>query len=146
MRNLIAILIAILSLSQGLSAQEVVAVDVQQLADTVTVAAIFNRIPLRQRLEQPDSVSGARVRVVEHGTAAVAVAEFAAATDSLHTTDGYRIRIFADNGQSARAAAFAAQNRLNESYIVPSDVVYENPYYLVNCGNCATKEKALLLL
>ena len=59
---------------------------------------------------------------------------------------GYRVCIFFDNGQDARAGAFAAEALFKETYpgimVYP---VYENPYFKVVVGNCLTAEEAIIL-
>lgn len=59
---------------------------------------------------------------------------------------GYRVCIFFDNGQDARAGAFAAEALFKETYpgimVYP---VYENPYFKVAVGNCLTAEEAIIL-
>lgn len=59
---------------------------------------------------------------------------------------GYRIRIFASHTQSARTDAEAAMELFREHYNVPLYFSYENPYFLVTCGNCLTQEEAIMLL
>ncbi|MFI3277835.1 MAG: SPOR domain-containing protein [Rikenellaceae bacterium] len=60
---------------------------------------------------------------------------------------GYRIGIFFDNGADARAKANEAQATFDEAFpAVPSFLVYENPYFKLSAGNCATQEEAVMLL
>ena len=59
----------------------------------------------------------------------------------------YQLRIeYFDNGQDARAGAFAAEALFKETYpgimVYP---VYENPYFKVVVGNCLTAEEAIIL-
>lgn len=103
----------------------------------------------RDRLAAP-RVSGmllgeSRVVVTEHGDAARAVAE-ASRTGQRLRFRGYRVCIFFDNGQDARAGAVAARTLFEESY--PGTqvyMVYENPYFKVSVGNCLTAEEAIIL-
>ena len=60
---------------------------------------------------------------------------------------GYRVRIFLDNGQNARASANGAIARFREIYPdIPAYLSYENPYFKVTVGNCLTSEEAIILL
>ena len=87
----------------------------------------------------------AKVTVTEHGDAARAVDE-ASRTGARLRLPGYRVCIFFDNGQDARAGAFAAEALFKETYpgimVYP---VYEVPYFKVVVGNCLTSEEAIIL-
>lgn len=103
----------------------------------------------KERLAAPQ-VSGqllgeSRVTVTEHGDAARAVADAARAGQRLRLR-GYRVCIFFDNGQDARAGAEAARKLFDETYpATRSYMVYENPYFKVSVGNCLTAEEAIIL-
>ena len=59
---------------------------------------------------------------------------------------GYRVCIFFDNGQDARAGAEAARKLFEETY--PSTqayMVYDTPYFKVTVGDCLTAEEAIVL-
>lgn len=87
----------------------------------------------------------ARVRVSEYGDAAQAV-ERAAKSGSRLRFRGYRVCIFFDNGQDARAGAVEAKRLFEENYPgVKVYMVYENPYFKVTVGNCLTAEEAIIL-
>ena len=59
---------------------------------------------------------------------------------------GYRICIFFDNGQDARAGAIAAKQLFEENYPgIKVYMVYENPYFKVAVGDCLTTEEAIIL-
>lgn len=103
----------------------------------------------REHLSEP-RVSGmllgeSKVVITEYGDAAQAVA--AASREGQRTRlRGYRVCIFFDNGQSARAGAVAAKMLFEETY--PGTrvyMVYENPYFKVAVGNCLTAEEAIIL-
>ena len=87
----------------------------------------------------------ARVTVREDAQAARAVKELSSGETQLRFR-GYRVCIFFDNGQDARAGAFAAEALFKETYpgimVYP---VYENPYFKVVVGNCLTAEEAIIL-
>ena len=103
----------------------------------------------RAQLAQPQ-VSGlrfgeARVTVTEHGDAAQAVAQAARSEQRLHLR-GYRVCIFFDNGQDARAGAEAAKTLFEETYPgIKVYMVYESPWFSVSVGNCLTAEEAIIL-
>lgn len=103
----------------------------------------------KQRLATPQ-VSGlllgeSRVTVTEHGDAAQAVADASRSGQRLRFR-GYRVCVFFDNSQDARAGAVAAKALFEETY--PGTkvyMVYENPYFKVSAGDCLTAEEAIIL-
>jgi len=103
----------------------------------------------KRRLTQPApaerSEDVARVTVAEYGDAAQAVAQ--AVSNVRHPTlKAYRVCIFADNGQDARAGAVAAKELFEENFPgIPVYIFYENPYFRVTAGNCLTVEEAIIL-
>ncbi len=99
----------------------------------------------KQRLAQPSATDGARVTATEYGDAAEATAR-AERNPTRLTFRGYRICIFLDNGQNARAEAVRAKALFEETF--PDTKVYlayDNPYWRVTAGNCLTTEEAILL-
>ena len=90
-------------------------------------------MPSKERLAAPvvsDAAFGtARVTVTEYGDAEKAVDDASRVGQRLRLR-GYRVCIFFDNGQDARAGAFAAEALFKETYpgimVYP---VYENPYF-----------------
>lgn len=106
-----------------------------------------NIAKFKAALAQPDSLSSAQVIATEaFGSAAEAIVKFDTQTSPQEFFQGYRIRIYAGNSQSARAEAEAAQQLFAQHYNVPTYFAYENPYFLVSCGNCLTQEEAIMLL
>lgn len=103
----------------------------------------------KERLAVPvvsDAAFGtAKVTVTEYGDAEKAVNDASRMGPKLRIR-GYRVCIFFDNGQDARAGAFAAEALFKETYpgimVYP---VYENPYFKVAVGNCLTSEEAIIL-
>ncbi len=93
-----------------------------------------------------DSLSGAVVRIYEAPSAAEAVAKYSALTQPVSSINGYRIRIYAGNNQSARSEATSAQSQCSSLFDVPVFLTYENPYFMVSCGNCLSQEEAIMLL
>lgn len=103
----------------------------------------------KQRLAEPLAggwMSGnSRVLVSEYGDAAQAV-ERAVKSGARLRFRGYRVCIFFDNGQDARAGAVAAKTLFEENYPgIRVYMVYENPYFKVTVGNCLTAEEAIIL-
>ncbi len=99
-----------------------------------------------ERLAEPDTLSGARAQARIHSGAEEAIGKYNAQTSPKESYQGYRIRIFASHTQSARTDAEAAIALFREHYNVPVYFAYENPYFLVTCGNCLTHDEAIMLL
>lgn len=99
-----------------------------------------------QRLAEPDTLSGARTEVLIHFSAEEAMDKYNTQTTPKESYQGYRIRIFASNNQTARADAEAAIAVVEENFQIPVYFAYENPYFLVTCGNCLSHEEAIMLL
>lgn len=103
----------------------------------------------KERLARPGTAnhSGipATVTVAEYDDAAEAVAE--ALRSVRHPVlKAYRVCIYADNGQNARAGAAAAKQLFEETFPgTPVYMFYENPYFRVTVGNCMTIEEAIIL-
>lgn len=92
--------------------------------------------------------AGGRASVEIH-EAPEAAAAFSAASRSMaeRRHAGWRITLFSSNGQNARAEAQEAKRAFEEVYPGLSvDMVYENPYFKVSAGRCATAEEAIMLL
>ena len=114
-----------------------------------SIASAQSLDAFKERLAAP-ATSGlqwreARVTVTEHGDAARAVAQASRAGQRLRLR-GYRVCIFFDNGQDARAGAEAAKRLFAETY--PSTqayMVYDTPYFKVTVGDCLTAEEAIVL-
>lgn len=103
----------------------------------------------RERLAEPviSEATGrnAMVTVTEHGDAATAAAQ-AAGQNQRVRFKGYRVCIFFDNSQNARARAVEAKELLVEHFPeTPVHMVYENPYFKVSAGDCVTSEEAIIL-
>ena len=87
----------------------------------------------------------ARVSVREADDAARAVRELSRNETQLRFR-GYRVCIFFDNGQDARAKAVEAKTLFEESFPgIRVYMVYENPYFKVKAGDCLTSEEAIIL-
>ncbi len=104
----------------------------------------------REHLAEPLAAAAgyetAAVTVAEHGDAADAGAK--AAQENLRLRfKGYRVCIFFDNGQDARAGAEAARALFASTY--PETKVYISynaPYFTVTAGDCVTAEEAIILM
>lgn len=100
---------------------------------------------VRDNLSQPDSISSARIRVIEHAEAAALVQAASHANPDLKIK-GYRIGIYSGNGQNARSMAAATMARFREMFpTTPAYMKYENPDWKVLVGNCITAEEAITL-
>lgn len=103
------------------------------------------RAELEREIVSDQTPERARVRVVERGDAAQAV-RAATPTNTAARLRGYRVCIFFDNGQDARAGAMEAKKLFEEQFPeIKLYMVYENPYFRVTVGNCLTIEEAVIL-
>lgn len=93
-----------------------------------------------------EAPQGARVEVTEIGSAADVVETLSNHNSAPARVRGYRVCIFFDNGQDARAGAMEAKTLFQEHFPdVKLYMVYENPYFRVTVGNCLTIEEAIIL-
>ncbi len=104
---------------------------------------------LKLRLATPtagtNSFDGGQIVVREVGDAAYIVRNGATERGS-ERFSGYRVCIFFDNAESARAEAVKAKEQFVGAF--PNErvyMVYENPYYKVSVGNCLSSEEAIVL-
>ncbi|MBR7170573.1 MAG: hypothetical protein IKD17_09170 [Alistipes sp.] len=100
---------------------------------------------LKQQIVSENAPNGANVIVTERDDAADVVR---AADAEKHPVrlNGYRVCIFFDNSQNARAGAMEARQIFEEHYPgVPLYMEYENPYFRVTVGNCLSIEEAIIL-
>ncbi len=132
--------------TQEVTMEEVGATEVVLEQTPSVVEVKYPMTDFQERLAQSDSLGGARVVVRIHHSAEEAIEKYNAQTPHKEFYQGYRIRIFSSNNQSARTDAEAAVALFQENYNVPVYLAYENPYFLVTCGNCLTHEEAIMLL
>lgn len=104
----------------------------------------------RNRLAEPqmeeNSYLPVMVTVTEHGSAADALAKASQENMRLRFK-GYRVCIFFDNGQDARAGAEAARALFTATYPqTPVYISYNAPYFTVTAGDCVTVEEAIILM
>lgn len=152
-KTLIAFLIAaVLSGLNAASAQEIVVPEGYELADSIVyrpVSAVDTTLAGKNILyimPKKDMGSIADVNVYQADTISQAVLEHVAANAG-RVMNGYRVRIFFDNKQSARTASEETLKRFESMY---HDVVayrtYANPYFKVTVGDFRTKSEAMALL
>lgn len=98
----------------------------------------------KRRLTEPRS--GCRIEVHEAPAAAAAFSA-ASAEAASRSFNGWRINLFFSNGQHARDEAREVVTQFEESFPGLSvDMFYDNPYFKVSAGRCATAEEAIMLL
>jgi hypothetical protein len=152
-KTLIVFLIAaVLSGLNAASAQEIVVPEGYELADSIVyrpVSAVDTTLAGKNILyimPKKDMGSIADVNVYQADTISQAVLEHVAANAD-RAMNGYRVRIFFDNKQSARTASEETLKRFESMY---HDVVayrtYANPYFKVTVGDFRTKSEAMALL
>lgn len=65
---------------------------------------------------------------------------------STNKVQGYSVRIFSDNSQTARASSQKIETEFKAKYPdYPIDVSYDAPYFKVTVGQFLTKEEATIL-
>ncbi len=113
---------------------------------TLCVVGAQNLNSYKEKITSSSSAAGSSITINEDENAQEALKNIAT-LPSKSGFLGYRIGIFFDNGPTARAKAEAAKKQFTESF--PYEKVYmtyENPYFKVSAGNCATQEEAVILL
>lgn len=108
------------------------------------------RKSIKEQLQSPaqrDSLTtiNQTVTIIEQGDAAAIVEK--SLTSAPKSINGYRIVIFMSNTQTARRDAVAVQESF--AALFPQEqsyLTYENPYFKVAVGNCASQEEAMILL
>ncbi|MCM1177588.1 MAG: SPOR domain-containing protein [Bacteroidales bacterium] len=101
---------------------------------------IFKELPLVLKGDAAD------VRVHQSQGIALAMDEHFR-TNGSRTVSGYRVRIFFDNRQTARAASEATLNSFIERHRdIAAYRSYVNPYFKVTAGDFRTKSEAMQLL
>ena len=143
---------ALLSGLNALSAQEIVIPEGYELADSIVyrpASAVDTTLAGKSILDiMPKKAAGgvADVNVFQADTITVAVREHVSANAG-RTLNGYRVRIFFDNKQSARVASEETLKRFESMYHdVAAYRTYANPYFKVTVGDFRTKSEAMALL
>lgn len=138
MKKIIIILAAVSALfvGQGLaSAQELQEVDslVYKRADLMDAELVGRNILNEVNVKQDASVASAYASHVSKNAGRV--------------ISGYRVRIFFDNGQTARAGAASVQSRFEYRHPgVAVYMAYVNPYFKVTVGDFRSKSDAVRML
>lgn len=126
------------------STVKILALGVIAAALFCTQAAAQSIAEFRRGLIIPNEPQGSYVRVTEHGAAANAVSAYGLSRPQ--SVPGLRICIFLSNSQTARQDAISVQESFCGMFPdIPAYLVYENPRFIVNVGNCLTEEEALIL-
>ncbi len=95
------------------------------------------------RLNTADSINHNSVTINEEASIKNIATTNSTPTNSIR---GYRVRIFFDNGQSARTLAQQVQEEFISLYPnIACNLIYENPYFKVTAGNCLSEEEAIML-
>lgn len=114
------------------------------VAEAQSLASFKER--LAQETVSDVAPAGARVEVTEMGAVADVVRTLSNRNSARARVRGYRVCIFFDNGQDARAGAMEAKKLFEEHFpTIKLYMVYENPYFRVTVGNCLTIEEAVIL-
>ena len=132
--------------------QEVVVPEGFELVDSIVyrpasaVDTLFAGKNILDIMPKKDSGAVATVNVYQTEALDEALQEHVSANAS-RTLNGYRVRIFFDNKQTARVASEETLKRFESMY---HDVVayrtYANPYFKVTVGDFRTKSEAMALL
>lgn len=101
--------------------------------------SIFNVLPSVSKGGKAD------VRVTQTKTLQEMLSRQIASNGSRNVTC-YRVRIFNDNSQTARAASEAVLASFKAAYAYPAYRSYTNPFFKVTVGDFRTKSEALQLL
>lgn len=110
-----------------------------------TAATAQNLPTYKRSLQQPDSIWGSSINLYE-ATDVTSSFGALAAKPKQSEVYGYRIEIFTDNSQTARAAAFKTSEEFSAMYPdIPTKVSYDKLYWKVTVGQCATAEEAIAL-
>ena len=155
---LICFLVTVLSGLNSLSAQELVlekdlvVPEGYEMVDSIvyrpasTVDTLFVGRNILDVMPKKDSGALADVNVYQAEPIDSALFEHISA-NAARTLNGYRVRIFFDNKQSARVASEETLKRFESMF---HDVVayrtYVNPYFKVTVGDFRTKSEAMALL
>lgn len=143
-RKLTLTLLALVGSAVCVLAQEPVVPVVANEEENVVVAQTTEEEAVVEKPQQ-QSVAPDVVTKIHH-SAQTAMDKYNAQTSPKEIYQGYRIRIFASNTQTARTDAEAAIALFEEHFKAPVYFAYENPYFIVTAGNCLTHEEAIVHL
>ena len=106
----------------------------QEVQDTTSIQDVFDRLSENVVVNQSEALRTAMAAHVERNAKRAA---------SGLADQTFRIRIFFDSGQSARAASEAAASRFKTLHPgVPVSRSFTDPFFKVTVGNYATKADA----
>lgn len=151
-KSSIIAIIAFMAFSIAAGAQEVVAPEGYHYVDSVVyipAVAVDTALVGKDIFnDMPSVLSGDKATVsVEQSVTVEKSMRNHIAANGARTISGYRVRIFFDNGQTARQESEQTLKRFTAIY---HDVVayrtYTNPYFKVTVGDCRTKSEAMSLL
>lgn len=95
-------------------------------------------------LASPDAISRARVTVDQEPHLASILNRPRSIDGKM--VEGYRVYIFLDNSQAARAKGQTTMAQFKTAFPdIPAEISYENPYWKVAVGNCLTKDEAMII-
>ncbi len=104
----------------------------------------------KERLAKPqaDTISGRSATVtIQEDSAALASLEQGNRLPVRTKFKGWRVCIYSGNSATARGEAAAASEKFKQHFEnVSISMKYDNPYFRVTVGNCATSEEATILL
>lgn len=110
-------------------------------------ASAQNNEIFRMNLAEPDTTAHAVVRIIEHGTASDVLRKYNSDAVTENTVPGFRVCIFFGNGQNARREGEAVREKFRKQFPdIPTYFAYETPAWMLNVGNCVTKEESMILL
>ncbi len=109
-------------------------------ADSVDVEIDSVELTFEESLPTPDSVTNATVTLYKDSKISLDKRDDV-------VIDGFRIRVYFDNSQGARAKAAAVKEKFEELFPdVPAYLEYSVPYFLVSVGDFMTHQEAYAML
>lgn len=111
-------------------------------------AQSIEKFKTRLQTPQADTISGrSAVVTIREDSAARAALEQGEKLPKRSRFKGWRVCIYSGNSATARSEAAAASAKFKQHFEQTSVTMkYENPYFRVTVGNCATAEEAAILL
>ncbi len=143
----VLLLVLFLWAGKGVAQQPVPTPSGSMFSDSLTSSYPFTPRDVFDRLDTPDPVTGAAVRVYQDTVIARLFIDRQLAYNNL-TISGFRVQVFSSNRQStAKAEAFRIKDMVKEKF--PDRGVYEtysSPFWKVRVGDFRTREEARDLL
>lgn len=148
MKKIWTLTLCLLSLCWSLSAQDIPIPEGYELVDTVIYrqAAAVDTALTGQNIFSLLEGSGAQVSISQSPDIRKGMDTFVSSNASREIS-GYRVRIYFDNKQNARAASEEAQRRFESGHPgIPTYRSFSNPFFKVTVGDFRTRSEALQLL